>query len=102
MKSRLRQHHHGNEIRVDAAYITLPGSDKTELGATATISRDGATVHTINAASGPREGIAGHRLKVDRDARDLIAIRLSKKGGNRSEWPIDLRIQEYPEVPPCE
>lgn len=51
MKSRLRQHHHGNEIRVDAAYITLPGSDKTELGATATISRDGATVHTINAKS---------------------------------------------------
>ena len=70
MKSRLRQHHHGNEIRVDAAYITLPGSDKTELGATATISRDGATV--------------GHRA-------ELIQARITEFGAVVQARGPDLR-----------
>jgi protein gp37 len=46
-----------------------------------------------------KNGVAGARLKVSSDARDLVRARLTDdKGGDPSEWPEDLRMRQFPEV----
>ena len=53
------------------------------------------------AASDPKNGIAGASLKVPTDAAGLVSLRLKdKKGGDWNEWPLDLRVREYPTILP--
>lgn len=50
-------------------------------------------------ASDPENGIAGHALKVHPDAAALVSRRLADpKGGDMSEWPLELRVREFPKV----
>jgi protein gp37 len=50
-------------------------------------------------ASDPVNGIAGAHLRVHSDAEALISRRLrDSHGGDPAEWPLDLRVREFPEV----
>lgn len=52
------------------------------------------------AYSDPENGVAGATLKVPDDALPLLSRRLKDvKGGEMSEWPEDLRVQQFPEAP---
>jgi protein gp37 len=49
------------------------------------------------AFSDAKNGIAGRHLKFDGDVIDMVSRRLkSRKGSDISEWPPELRIQEFP------
>jgi protein gp37 len=49
--------------------------------------------------SDPKNGIAGYRLRVPKESANLIKTRVKDpKGADKSEWPEDLRIQQFPEV----
>jgi len=48
-------------------------------------------------ASDPENGIAGAALKIPDEALPLLSKRLrDQKGGDMSEWPEELRVQEFP------
>lgn len=49
------------------------------------------------AASDEVNGIAGATLKVPDEALPLVTLRLkNRKGGDMAEWPLDLRVREFP------
>lgn len=52
-------------------------------------------------ASDEKNGIAGARLRVPKEAAALIKVRLKHtKGADQDEWPEGLRVQQFPEVRP--
>jgi protein gp37 len=55
-------------------------------------------VKQVGAAySDPVDGVAGRSLKVPEEASPLLSRRLTDpKGGDWNEWPMDLRVREFP------
>ena len=52
------------------------------------------------AYSDPVDGIAGASLKIPEEAIDLLKRRLKhRSGADMDEWPEDLKIREWPDLP---